>query len=108
MQLTSLKNMYKAVISYLSTPKTLRVLRALTAISLVGLATQVFAADLLKGTETALTETLKGTGKTYLYIAECVVSLLVYIQTKNIMVLVGIIVVAVFFNIMLAMTGVAA
>jgi hypothetical protein len=103
MQLTSFKKMYNSTINYLKAPKSLRLLRSLAALSLVGLATQASAVDLLAGTETILMETLQGTGKKYLYIAECVVSLLVYIQTKNVMVLVGIIVVAVFFNIMLAL-----
>lgn len=105
MQLTSLKNMYNVIVNYLNAPRTMHVLRALAAVSLASLATQVFAADLLAGTEATLLETLQGTGKKYLYIGECVVSLLAYIQTKNVVVLIGIIVVAIFFNIMLTMVG---
>lgn len=107
MQFINLKKMYVATSKRFNSPKILHVLQALAILSLSGLATQVFAADLLAGTETALIETLKGTGKKYLYIAECVVSLLVYIQSKNVMVLIGIIIVAIFFNIMLTMTGYA-
>ncbi len=105
MQLTNLKKMYNTMINYFNTPKKLRILLVLAVISLTSLATQVFATDLLVGTEANLLETLKGTGKKYLYIGECVVSLLAYIQTKNVVVLVGIIVVAVFFNIMITMVG---
>lgn len=103
MQLIRLKKMFHATRAFFNTPKTTQVLRALAVISLASLATQVFADDLLAGTETTLLETLKGTGKKYLYIGECVVSLLAYIQTKNVVVLIGIIVVAIFFNIMIAM-----
>jgi len=92
MQLVNLKNMYNSMIKFFSAPRTLRVLKSLAILSLAGLATQVFADDLLKGTEKSLIDTLEHTGKKYLYVAECVVSLLVYIQTKNVMVLVGIIV----------------
>lgn len=105
MQLTSLKKICNTIVNYLNAPKILHILRALAAVSLAGLATQVFAADLLAGTETTLLETLQGTGKKYLYIGECVVSLLAYIQTKNVVVLIGIIVVAIFFNIMLTMVS---
>lgn len=66
-----------------------------------------YADDILKGTETTLVDTLNGTGKKYLYIAEGLISLLMYIKTKNIVVLIGIMVVAIFFNIMLKIAGVA-
>ena len=105
MQLISFKKMFHAMSNFFNAPKTIRVLQTLAVVSLAGLATQVFAADLLAGTETTLMETLQGTGKKYLYIGECVVSLLAYIQTKNVMVLLGIIIVAIFFNIMLTMTS---
>lgn len=108
MQLVNFKKIYRSMISCCNNQNIKRVFKSLAVLCLAGMVTQVFAVDLLKGTEAVLTETLKGTGKTYLYIAECIVSLLVYIQTKNVMVLVGIIVVAIFFNIMLTMTGVAA
>jgi len=100
MQLTSFKKIYRITSNCFGSPKMLRILQVLAVLSLTGLATQVFAVDLLSGTDT-----LKGTGKKYLYIAECVISLLVYIQSKNVMVLIGIVVVAIFFNIMLTMTG---
>lgn len=93
------------MINYFNTPKKLRILWVLAVISLMGLATQVFATDLLAGTDANLLETLKGTGKKYLYIGEGVVSLIAYIGTKNVAVLVGIIVVAIFFNIMITMVG---
>lgn len=100
-----LNKLYTSTNNHLISSKLRRTIKILVALSLVGLATQVFAIDLLKGTEASLLGTLQGTGKTYLYIAECLVSLFAYIQTKNVMVLVGIIVVAVFFNIMLKMIG---
>lgn len=109
MQLNSVKSRCNKVFSIFNTDKFKTFLSVLGVLCLSSLATRVFAgADLLAGTETALVSTLQGTGKKYLYIAECVVSLLAYIQTKNIMVLIGIIVVAVFFNIMLSLTGLSA
>ena len=105
MQLMSFKKMFRSITDYFSGSNVKRALKMLVILSLAGLVAQVFAADLLEGTETALMDTLKGTGKKYLYIAECVVSLMAYITTKNVMVLIGIIIVAVFFNIMLKLTG---
>ena len=105
MYLNFFKNSCRTVNNYFSRPKVHKTLKALAILSLTGLATQVFADDLLAGTETELLETIKGTGKKYLYIAEGIVSLLVYIQSKNIMVLIGIIVVAIFFNIMISLVG---
>lgn len=108
MQLTSLKKTYYTIVNFLNAPKTIRVLRVLAVVSLTSLAAQAFgeeAKDLLKGTEDTLMKTLEGTGKKYLYIGECIVSLLAYIQTKNFMVLLGIIIVAIFFNIMLTMAA---
>ena len=77
MQLIDLKKMYHSFVNYLNKPKTVRVLQSLAVVSLSCLATQVFAVgtDLLAGTEESLLTTLKGTGKKYLYIGECVVSL---------------------------------
>ncbi|MCE3237368.1 MAG: TraA [Gammaproteobacteria bacterium] len=81
-------------------------------ISLFTLSTYVFSADattggtdLLAGTENNLVATLKGTGKTYLYIAEGILSLAVFIKTKNLLILGGILVVACFFNILLKVAG---
>lgn len=72
------------------------------------LSTHVFASsdDILDGTAKSLTATLNGTGKTYLYIAEGVLSLAAYIKTKNLLFLAGIVVVACFFNIMMKVAGV--
>jgi len=105
----SLNKLYTSINNYLTSSVLKRTLKILAALCLAALATKSYAAgiDLLKNTETALTATVLGTGKTYLYIAECMVSLFAYIQTKNIMVLIGIIVVAVFFNIMISMTGIS-
>ena len=100
---TIFKKMYQGFVNYLNRPKTIRILQSLAIMSLASLASNAFAADLLAGTDTTLLDTLNGTGKKYLYIGECVVSLLAYIQTKNVVVLVGIIVVAIFFNIMITM-----
>ena len=57
--------------------------------------------DLLAGTETQLLATLSGTGKKYIYLAEGVLSIAAYIRTKNLLVLTGILIVALFLNIVL-------
>lgn len=84
-------------------------LRIISLIYLLCVCTNVFAddTDILAGTATGLTNTLKGTGKTYLYIAEGILSLAAYIKTKNLLFLAGIVVVATFFNIMLKVAGIA-
>lgn len=76
---------------------------------LLSLSATAFAegTDILAGTTDDLTKTLGSTGKTYLYIAEGVLSLAAYIKTKNLLFLTGIVVVATFFNIMMKVAGVA-
>lgn len=61
--------------------------------------------DLLAGTSDQLIATLKGSGKHYVYLAEGLLSLAAYIRTKNILVLFGIVVVAVFFNLILKISA---
>jgi len=61
--------------------------------------------DLLEGTSTSLLETLRGTGMKFVYLTEGIVSLAAYIKTKNLLVLSGIIVVSIFFNIILHVVG---
>jgi len=66
----------------------------------------VFAADdILDGTADGLIATLNGEGKLYLYIAEGIISIAAYIKTKNLLFLSGIVVVSVFFNIMMTVSG---
>lgn len=64
------------------------------------------ATDILDGTTDGLVATLNGSGKTYLYIAEGIISLAAYIKTKNILFLVGIVIVSVFFNVMMTVAGI--
>lgn len=105
MKSSRFKNRFCGLKNVWTSNKLRQILAYVALTSLAMFTAQVFGADLLAGTETTLLDTLKGTGKKYLYIAECIVSLLVYIQTKNVMVLIGIIVVAIFFNIMLTMAA---
>lgn len=81
------------------------ILKVVAVLSLAGLATHAFGDDLLSGTETSLFDTLKGTGKKYIYATECIVALLTGIITRNWMACTGVVIVAVFFNVMLTMTG---
>lgn len=64
------------------------------------------ASDILAGTADSLIATINGSGKTYLYIAEGILSLAAYIKTKNLLFLAGIVVVSVFLNVMLTVAGV--
>ena len=105
MKIVSIKKFCYLTGSIFNRPKMVRALQGLAALSIISLAPQAFATDILAGTQTMLVDTLNGTGKTYLYIGECIISLLAYIQSKNIMVLLGIIVVAIFFNVMLSVSG---
>lgn len=61
--------------------------------------------DLLSGTTANLVKTLSGTGMKFVYLTEGIVSLAAYIKTKNLLVLSGIVVVSVFFNIILHVIG---
>jgi len=56
------------------------------------------ANDLLQGTETAAKDTLNGSFKTYAYITEGIMAMAMYIKTKNLLVLIGIVIVAFFLN----------
>lgn len=100
------KNFYHHVLSCLYLPNTQKLLKLLVLCCIFGLSTHALANDLLSGTEANLVDTLNGTGKKYLYIAEGIVSLLIYIKTKNVIALIGIMVVAIFFNVMLKIAGV--
>jgi hypothetical protein len=112
MQLKSIKQAFNNIDKCLSSPKSIRILRALALVSLAGLAINVCAntapttgTDLLKGTESDLLKTIGGTGKRYLYLAEGILATLTGILTRNWMALTGVIVIAVFVNVMLAMVN---
>lgn len=70
------------------------------------ISSNALATDLLAGTTDNLVDTLKSSGKIYIYIAEFILSIVAYIKTKNILFLAGIVVVSVFFNIMMSVAGI--
>lgn len=77
-------------------------------LSLIGISFYAFAddgTDLLSGTTTNLVKTLSGTGMKFVYLTEGIVSLAAYIKTKNLLVLSGIVVVSIFFNIIIHVVG---
>jgi hypothetical protein len=97
--------------SLLTQPETVTIMRWLLAIFLIVWAGHAFAddqGDILAGTDAALGKTIGGTGKKFIYAAEGILSLAMYIKTKNLLVLGGIVVVAVFFNIILKVSGLTA
>lgn len=61
--------------------------------------------DLLKGTDQVFWATFNGTGKGFLYAAEGLLALATYIKTKNVLALVGIVIVGIFINIVLKFAG---
>lgn len=77
------------------------------AVILLGLCFHVFAdgTDVLQGTTHDATSTIQGSGKKWLYLIEGVTALGAYIKTKNIFVLGGVAVVAIFLNIVLKLAG---
>ena len=64
-----------------------------------------FAADILQGLDTDAMDTLGGTGKTLIYLAEAVVATITYVKSRNIMVFVGTAVVFIAFNFLFKMIG---
>jgi len=62
--------------------------------------------DLLAGTEADLVAVIKGTGKTYLYVAELIVASFLAVKTRNPGVFLGVLGLAAGFNILLKMAGV--
>ncbi len=61
--------------------------------------------DLLQGTDESFWATLNGTGKKYIYGIEFILAVAMYIKSKNVLVFVGVIAIAVFFNILLKFIG---
>ena len=107
MQLIKIKEIYNLANKFFSDCKVKTILQMLAVLSLASLTTYAFAVgvDLLSGTEENLVATISGSGKKYLYIAEGITGLIAGITTKNWAVLIGIIVVAVALNILLAMVA---
>ena len=64
-----------------------------------------FAADILQGLDVDAMDTLGGTGKTLIYLAEAVVATITYVKSRNIMVFVGTAVVFIAFNFLFKMIG---
>jgi hypothetical protein len=80
----------------------------LTVWAFLIMATHAFAesgGDLLQGTDTGFWTTLNGTGKKYIYGTEFILAVATYIKSKNLLVFVGVIAIAVFFNILLKFVG---
>lgn len=82
-------------------------LRLLLCIGLMSLCVSALAdgTDILQGTDASLWATLNGTGKKYIYAAEGILGMAAYMKTKNLLVLSGIVVVSIFFNIILSIAG---
>ncbi len=84
-----------------------RIIRSLLAISVMSICLDALAdgTDILNGTDASLWATLNGTGKKYIYASEGILGLAAYMKTKNLLVLSGIVVVSIFFNIILSIAG---
>jgi hypothetical protein len=82
--------------------------KLILSVCLIALYSTIFAdsgSDLLQGTDTSFWATLNGTGKRYIYGAEFILAVATYIKSKNLLVFVGVIAIAVFFNILLKFVG---
>ncbi len=87
-------------------PKAKLVFGMLLAGVLLGLCFHAFAGtDVLQGTTSDATTTMQGSGKKWLYLIEGVTALGAYIKSKNIFVLGGVAVIAIFLNIVLKLAG---
>lgn len=84
-------------------------LQGVLGLCLLLVVSQVFAegVDLLAGTDADLKATLTGTFKKYLYWGEGIAAIAVLIKSRNVMACAGIIVVCLFFNTLLKLTGYA-
>ena len=104
-----MSNLLRYLSQFYSNPKIRCWGRIILILSLTGISLYAFAddtgTDLLTGTEANLLKTLSGTGMKFVYLAEGIVSLAAYIKTKNLLVLSGVIVVSVFFNILIHVVG---
>lgn len=91
----------------LCSPQWQRALRWVISLILLSCSIEAFAdgSDILQGTDASLWATLNGTGKKYIYAAEGILGLAAYMKTKNLLVLTGIVVVSIFFNIILSIAG---
>jgi hypothetical protein len=57
------------------------------------------ADDLLKDSQVNLKDTVMGTGKLFIYLIEAVIAIALYMKTRNLMVFLGVIIIAVFVEI---------
>lgn len=64
--------------------------------------------DPLAGTDKSLIATLgsNGTGRKFIYLVECIVSIAAYIKTKNLLMFGGVVGIAIFLNIMFTVAGI--
>lgn len=92
---------------WVSHPKVKLILGMILVGVLLGICTHAFAegTDVLQGTTSDATTTMQGSGKKWLYLIEGVTALGAYIKTKNIFVLGGVAVIAIFLNIVLKLAG---
>lgn len=104
----SIKSGWRWLSCRLCDPRWHRIGQVILAIVIMGVCLSTFAddgTDILKGTDASLWATLNGTGKNYIYAAEGILGLAGYMKTKNLLVLTGIVVVSIFFNIILSIAG---
>jgi hypothetical protein len=78
-----------------------------SAIILASCVCYASGSDILSGTADSLIATINGTGKTYIYLTEGILSVATYIRSKNLLLLSGIVVVSIFLDIMLTVAGVS-
>ncbi len=100
-----MKNRYRACLFFCYDPRARLVCRALLFLCALLWTGHVFAAnDVLEGTMNDVNATLQGNGRKWLYVIEGISALIAYRSTKNVYVLGSVIAVAIFINVLVALS----
>ncbi len=77
----------------------------LAIVTLILISNHVFAADLLAGTDADMKDTMKGTGKHWLYYLDGGASLFLFFQRKNPTIFFSVLGIAIFINALILLAG---
>lgn len=93
------------IYSCLSTPISKLIIKILLIVLLLMIINHAFATDLLANTDADIKDTIKNSGKMYLYAIEGFIGLCTFMTTRKLTHLSGVLIVAVFINVLLKFTG---
>ena len=103
-----MKNLVLTTSAWLADRRVRLIIFAAIGIGLLLLSTHASATDLLAGTDTDVSDTAKGTGRTWMYWLDGGASLIAFAFKKNPAIFFSILGVAAFFTVLTKMTGHAA